>query len=75
MTRGAAPKSPNNVTSTFFNTPHLLPKDIRFEQGTPNLLLAPGAISPRYAMSAVDLTTNHKPSLASHKSLMGINFR
>jgi len=56
-----APKSPNNVASTFFNTVHLLPTsdanmgrafacDLRFEeasgskQGTPNLLLAPGAI-------------------------------
>ena len=27
------PKSPNNVTSTFFNRVHLLPKDLRFEQG------------------------------------------
>jgi len=26
-----ARKSPNNVTSTFFNTVHLLPKDLRFE--------------------------------------------
>jgi len=25
----------------------LLPKDLRFEHGTPNLLLAPGAIKPR----------------------------
>jgi len=26
-----APKSLNNISSTFFNTVHLLPKDIRFE--------------------------------------------
>jgi len=26
-----APKSPNSVTSTFFNTVHLLPKNLRFE--------------------------------------------
>jgi len=26
-----APKRPNNVTSTFFNAAHLLPKDLRFE--------------------------------------------
>jgi len=32
MTAGA-PKCPNNVTSTFFNTVHLLPKDLRFEYG------------------------------------------
>jgi len=38
------PKSPNIVTSTFFNTVHLLPKDLKFEQGAPNLLLVPDAI-------------------------------
>jgi len=27
------PKSPNNFTGTFFNTVHLLPKDLRFEYG------------------------------------------
>jgi len=35
-----APKSPNNVTRTFCNTVHLLPEDLRFENGAPNLLLA-----------------------------------
>ena len=30
MTAGA-PKSPNNVTSIFFNTVHLLPKDLKSE--------------------------------------------
>ena len=44
ITAGEAPKSPNNVTSSFFHTAHLLPKDLRFEYGAPNLLLAPGAI-------------------------------
>jgi len=28
-----APKSPNIVTSTLFNTVHLLPKDLRYEHG------------------------------------------
>ena len=42
-------KSPNDVTSTFFNTLYLLPQDLSFEHGTANLLLAPGAIQPRYA--------------------------
>jgi len=42
------PKSPNNVTSTFFNTVNLLPKDLGSNMGTTNLLLAPGAIQPRY---------------------------
>jgi len=32
MTAGP-PKSPNNVTDTFFNTENLLPKDLRFEHG------------------------------------------
>jgi len=40
------PKSPNNVASTLFNTLHLHPKDLMFEHGAPNLLLAPGAIEP-----------------------------
>ena len=39
-----APKSPNNVTSTFLNTVHLLPKVLRFEHGGLNLLLDQGAI-------------------------------
>jgi len=39
-----APKSPNNVTSTFFNTVHLLPKDLSFEHGALNLLLILDAI-------------------------------
>jgi len=39
-----APKSPNNVTSTFFNTEHLLPKDLWCKHGAPNFLLVPGAI-------------------------------
>ena len=30
-------KRPNNVTSTFFNTVHLLRKDLRFEHGDPKL--------------------------------------
>ena len=41
-------KRPNNVTSTFFNTVHMLPKDLRFEHGAPNLLTVPGAIQPCY---------------------------
>jgi len=30
--RGAS-KSPNSVTSTFYNAAHLLPKDFRFDHG------------------------------------------
>jgi len=36
-----APKSPNNVTSTFFNTTHLLPKDLCFEHGGAKLASCP----------------------------------
>jgi len=39
-----APKSPNNVTRTFFNTVHLLPEDLRFENGGAKLASCPGAI-------------------------------
>jgi len=37
-------KKSNSVASTFLNAVHSLPKDLRFERGAPNLLLAPGAI-------------------------------
>ena len=37
-----APKNPNNVTNTFFNTVHLLPKDLRFEHGGAKLTSCPG---------------------------------
>jgi len=37
---GGALKSPDNVASTFFNTVHLLPKDLRFEHRAPNLFLS-----------------------------------
>jgi len=30
QSRQGAPKSPNSVSSTFFNAVHLLPKDFRF---------------------------------------------
>jgi len=36
-----APKSPKNVTSTFFNTVHLLPKDLSFEHGGAKLASCP----------------------------------
>jgi len=37
------PKRPNNAASTFSSSVHLLPKDLRFEHGEPNLYLVPGA--------------------------------
>ena len=40
-----APKSHNNVTSTFFNTVYLLPKDLRcFLPWTPSILVTPLSI-------------------------------
>jgi len=36
------PKSHNNVTSTFFNTLHLLPKYLMFERGGAKLASCPG---------------------------------
>jgi len=37
-----APKSPNNVTGTFFNAVHFLPKDLSFEHGGAKLASCPG---------------------------------
>ena len=37
-----APKSPDNVTNTFFNAEHLLPKDLRFELGGAKLASCTG---------------------------------
>jgi len=39
---GEAPKSLNNVTSTFFNTVHLLAKDLKFYYGGAKLASCPG---------------------------------
>jgi len=36
-----APKNPHDVTSSFFNTVHLLSKDLRCEHGAPNVLRPP----------------------------------
>jgi len=44
-----APKCPNNITSTFLNTVHLLQRDLSFEHwGAPDLLLTPDPIKPRF---------------------------
>jgi len=39
-----APKSPNNVTSTFFKTVNLPSKELRFDQGGAEFVFVPGAI-------------------------------
>ena len=36
------PKRPNNVTTTFFNVVHFLPKDLRFEHVGTELASCPG---------------------------------
>jgi len=36
--------NPALVTSAFFNTRRLLPKDVSFEEAAPNLLIAPSVI-------------------------------
>jgi len=36
------PKNPNNVTRTFFNTVHLLPEVLTFENGGAKLASCPG---------------------------------
>jgi len=48
-----APKSPNNVASTFFITVHYSQNSLVSNMGTPNFFLAPGAIQPRYAPGGV----------------------
>jgi len=35
-------ENPNNITSTFFNTVHLLPNDLKFEHGGAKLTCCPG---------------------------------
>jgi len=40
-----APKSPNNIVNTFFNTVHLLPKYLRFEHGGRQTCFLPRAPS------------------------------
>ena len=40
MTAGA-PKSPNNVTITFFSTAHLIPTDLKFDHGGTKLASCP----------------------------------
>ena len=42
MRSAGAPKSPNNLTSTFFNIVHLLTKDLRFQHGDVKLGYCPG---------------------------------
>jgi len=59
MTAGA-PKSSNNVTSTFFNTVHLLPKDFKFEHGGIKL-----ASCPERCLTSLRLCTvvSHAPGI------------
>jgi len=54
---------------------HLLPKHIRFEHGDAKIAFFPGRHSLVSLLGLVGLTANRKPTLPSHKSLMGINSR
>jgi len=61
VTRGA-PKSPNNVTNTFFNTAHLLPRDLRFEHGghpTCFLPRAPSSLVTPMCMTIIQVCKNN----------------
>jgi len=52
-----APKSPNNITNTFFNTVHLVPKDLGFEhEGRVKLASCPGR-----HLTSLRLWTDVKP--------------
>jgi len=44
-----APKSPNKVTGTFFNTIHLLAKDLKFDYGSAKHASCPCGIQSPYA--------------------------
>jgi len=52
ITAGVA-ENLNSITSAFFNTVHLLPKDLRFEHGGAKLASAPGAIQLRFGLAAL----------------------
>ena len=52
------PKSPNNITSTSFNTVHLLLKDLRFEPGGRQTCYL--ARAPSNLVTPPDYSTSHK---------------
>jgi len=66
-----ASKSPNSVTSTFFNTVNLLPKKLRFKYGDAKLASCPGRyrtkLRPLYLSSSVVIAvhSNSDSSLSS----------
>jgi len=59
-----APKSPNNVTSTFFNTVNLLSKELRFDHGGAKLVFCSGhhVTSLRPCLQGTDFWCNSKES-------------
>jgi len=52
ITTGGA-SNPNSITSAFFNTVHLLPKDLRFEHAGTKVASCPGRHLTRYASAAL----------------------
>ena len=57
---GAAPKSPKNIASTFFNAVNLLPKELRFKYGGAKLASCPGrhltSLRPRSRINQTTVT-------------------
>ena len=54
-----APKGPTNVASTYFNTVHLLPKDLRYEHGGPKFVVAPAASNLGTTLGQPDKPKKH----------------
>jgi len=74
ITGGGAPKSSNNVVSTFFNIIHLLPKDLRFEHGDAKLVSCSGRhlMSVRSCLSLFLIAL--KPCTGTHGHGRGVVF-
>ena len=64
---GGATKSSMNVTSTFFNTVHLLRKDIRFKQGGTKLASCPRSHLTSLCRWFLSLTNSATKTLMSSK--------
>jgi len=65
------PKSLNNVTSTFFNKGHLLPKDLKFEHGGAKLAPChgrhPNSLCPWCCRAARAFSNTPIASISSHR--------
>ena len=63
-----APKSPNNVARTFFNTAHLLRKGLKFEHGGVKLVSCPGChlASVRPGFGVCPMSTEDQPWIRAY---------